>query len=470
MKGAGDANPCSPKAKGVTMEHNFPIDLARHIRQYWGDREPCLPPLKLLRHLLEVAYLASLATEEGRRLCFNLCCPPDQFVTGESSVSVPGEWWPFTEPRHLTVHEISKLALATSAETDAIWVSWSPDQILWIKGVLNLKADWPRWMRLLGEGASGLPTGLNLRITAPGCIAAYQGDWLIAELRSGKIELHHGTSMMPVEGILPTAIQGLASLSPSFGRPKPVDAWTCHDREISLWFETVFWIVDAIQALQHGGTLLIMPNDQLERTSESIRLKYTFSSRPQQLRQSFVELIEFDHHLAEAVECFLAARQSQEGRNGNDAAQKQLLRRLGKETHEARLRHLVNAKFAAGLAGVDGAIVLTHTFNILGFGGEIRCEMPDHWQVVEYHHHSSSSGAWCDIEQFGMRHRSALKLCASIPGATAFVLSQDGGVAQVWASEEKVMIRKQFIPDIDAITTRVCMCIDDHGEQLHLTL
>ncbi len=452
------------------VDNHFPIDLTRHIRRYWGNSEPPLPPPKLLRQLVETAYLASLATEEGRRLSYNLCCLPDPFAHEESIRGVPGEWWPFTEPRRLTAREISKLALATSAETDAMWVSWSPDQQLWLRGVLNLQADWPRWMRLLGEGMSGLPAGLNLRVTAPGCIAAYQGDWLIAELRSGRIESHYGTSMMPVEGILPAAFQGLAGLSLRAGRPKPLEAWTCHDREVSLWFETVFWIVDAIQELQHGGTLLILPDGQLQQAPESIRLKYAFSSQSQQLRRSFIEVIELDHHLAEAAESFLAALQSPEDRNGGNVNQRQLLRKLTKRTHEARVRHLRNAKFAGGLAGVDGAVVLTHTFDILGFGGEIRCEMPDHYHVEEYHHHSSDCGTACDIEQFGMRHRSALKLCASLPGATAFVLSQDGGVALVWASAGKVMIRKQFIPDIDAITVRVRMCLDDHGEPLHLTL
>ena len=134
------------------------------------------------------------------------------------------------------------------------------------------------------------------------------------------------------------------------------------------------------------------------------------------------------------------------------------------------MRHLVNTKFAGGLAGVDGAVVLTHTFNIPGFGGEIRCEMPDHWHVVEYPHHSSACGSECDIEQFGMRHRSTLKLCASIPGATAFVLSQDGGVALVWAEAGAVKIRRQFIPAIDAITVRVRMCIDDEDGQLRFML
>ena len=182
------------------VQHHFPIDLARHIQRYWGDREPGLPRPGLLHELVEAAYLAGLMTEEGRRPCFNLCCLPEEFAGEKSSLSVSGEWWPFAEPRKLTFREICKLALATSADTDAIWVSWSSDQNLWIKGVLNLKTDWPRWMRLLGDGMSSLPAGLNLRITAPGCIVAYHGDWLIAELRSGRIESHYGTGMMPVEG------------------------------------------------------------------------------------------------------------------------------------------------------------------------------------------------------------------------------------------------------------------------------
>ena len=112
------------------MENNFPIDLARHIQQYWGDRTPCLPPPRLLRQLLETAYLASLATEEGHRLCFNLCCLPEQPIVATSLPDAPGDWWPFTESRRLTVREISKLALATSPDTDAMWVSWTPDEVM----------------------------------------------------------------------------------------------------------------------------------------------------------------------------------------------------------------------------------------------------------------------------------------------------------------------------------------------------
>ncbi len=95
--------------------------------------------------------------------------------------------------------------------------------------------------------------------------------------------------------------------------------------------------------------------------------------------------------------------------------------------------------------------------------------MPGHWQVQEIPSPLQQCAVSCDIEQFGMRHRSVLKLCASIPGAAAFVLSQDGGVALVWAAEKKVIAANS--------SSRPSMplpfgaeCIKDLGEPLHLML
>ncbi len=150
----------------------------------------------------------------------------------------------------------------------------------------NLQADWPRWMRLLGETGRSLP-GFEFADFGSGCIAAYQGDWLIAELRSGKIESHYGTSTMPVEGILPAAIQGLTSLSLCVGRPKPVEAWTASDRESSSGSKRSFGLLTAIQALQHGGTLLIMPDGWQDASEDAIRLKYAFSSSPNSSGRAF---------------------------------------------------------------------------------------------------------------------------------------------------------------------------------------
>ena len=64
------------------MRFNFPLDLAKQVREKWtttivGQYVP--PPLPIYQHLkvlLDVAYLASQETDEARQLKFTLCCTP----------------------------------------------------------------------------------------------------------------------------------------------------------------------------------------------------------------------------------------------------------------------------------------------------------------------------------------------------------------------------------------------------------
>lgn len=450
--------------------HAFPIHLVRQIEQRWGEREPPLPPSGILRQLVEAAYVASLTPEEGRYPSFNLCCLPQGVRREESTLKIPGDWWRFVEPRRLDFREICKLAPALSPETDALWVSWTEDQALSIRGVVNLKPDWPRWLRLLGEEASGLPTGLNLRVTAPGTITAYHGDWLLGELRSGTLHSPSETGVAAVEGILPAAARGVAALSAQFGRPKPAAAWSGSDREVVFWFETLFWVLDAVQALRHGGTLLVVPDERADDLQGSIRLKYAFASLPQRLQQTFLRLVDVEHRLGQATDALLHEAQLSKRQIAALAEGKRRIRTLSQEAHKARVDHLMSTKFTGGLTAVDGAVLLTPSLRILGFGGEIRCELADCFRVLEYKHHSSTAGVHCDIEQFGMRHRSALKACGALAGAFAFVVSQDGDVALVWADGERVMIRKQFVPDVDAISVRVRLCLGDPEEDLQVIL
>jgi hypothetical protein len=73
----------------------------------------------------------------------------------------------------------------------------------------------------------------------------------------------------------------------------------------------------------------------------------------------------------------------------------------------------------ASLSNVDGAVLMTDHFRLLGFGVEA---LP-HGDV----RHLRLRGQIVDIEKYGTRHRSAARFCASYPGSLAFVCSQDGG-------------------------------------------
>jgi hypothetical protein len=86
------------------------------------------------------------------------------------------------------------------------------------------------------------------------------------------------------------------------------------------------------------------------------------------------------------------------------------------------------AHLIAGFAAVDGAVLLTRRFEILGFGAEIAGNLPDVRTVMradDVEGHTRTPEA---TERVGTRHRSAYRLCQAIPEALAVIVSQDGGV------------------------------------------
>ena len=92
----------------------------------------------------------------------------------------------------------------------------------------------------------------------------------------------------------------------------------------------------------------------------------------------------------------------------------------------AELAHLL-----AGLSAVDGAVVLTRRFEILGFGAEISGELPPVEEVDRALDADARQTARESTAGVGTRHRSVYRLCQRVPEVLAVVVSQDGGVRLV---------------------------------------
>jgi DNA integrity scanning protein DisA with diadenylate cyclase activity len=75
---------------------------------------------------------------------------------------------------------------------------------------------------------------------------------------------------------------------------------------------------------------------------------------------------------------------------------------------------------------VDGAVVMTQRFELLGFGGEISGELP---AVTSVHKALDLEGKRTADEGtggVGTRHRSAYRLAGALSDALVVVISQDG--------------------------------------------
>lgn len=99
------------------------------------------------------------------------------------------------------------------------------------------------------------------------------------------------------------------------------------------------------------------------------------------------------------------------------------------------------AKSIASLTGVDGAVVLTTQFRVLGFGGEIVATSPTLRSVTL----ASDDKMKLPIESFGTRHRSAFRFCSSFEECVAFIVSSDGGVKAAKRHGRELL----FWPDIN---------------------
>jgi hypothetical protein len=97
-------------------------------------------------------------------------------------------------------------------------------------------------------------------------------------------------------------------------------------------------------------------------------------------------------------------------------------------------------KFVASLSGVDGAIIMTDKFRLLGFGGEVVAGSSNLQNISVASDVKAKVLVDIPIESFGTRHRSAFRFCSSYENSMAIVISQDGGVKAVKRCGQKLIL------------------------------
>lgn len=97
------------------------------------------------------------------------------------------------------------------------------------------------------------------------------------------------------------------------------------------------------------------------------------------------------------------------------------------------------AKSLANMGRVDGCVVLNQKLEVIGFGGKIEFGKvdADKSPLIYVHYFTKELESEDDLKG-GMRHRSAFWLCKCIPGALAFVISQDGDLTVFLSDAEHV--------------------------------
>ncbi|HEY5146322.1 MAG TPA: hypothetical protein VII82_06130 [Polyangiaceae bacterium] len=416
--------------------HAYPARVAEFARARWRELEslpdpgPCdpqnavLPDQAALEHLVSIAYQASLLQEEDRPVRFRL------FV-GDPSRLPPDVGPPqglhclrFRDPRRYDEHEIRRLAPAAKFTRALIGVRSVGGRDFEIWGMLQ---SGPRWLQS-ARGGRPLPSpvpsdAVVVRALGPGRISISLGEVILAELRGGELQsstmdafeskwlssrfvrlrrelvAHHEDAMRGTDAV-------------------PLDPDVT--RKISQ--QMVKRLIATMRDAHHGGTLLLVPREHaahLVSDKGAIRLKYAFvDSEPRRRYRTLILAVMRELALAGAA---IEPRPERIGWDAYRASTRPTLVSLDEAILEM-------SQLLAALGEVDGAVLLTDAFEVLGFGGEIAGALPEIRHVRKAMDLEGERCETVSIDSVGTRHRSAYRLCAFEPEAVAIVVSHDGGV------------------------------------------
>ena len=413
--------------------HSYPAQLAEFVRQAWlelDDREGAhtvlggaLPSGPTMTKLLSIAYQATLLREEERPVTFRLVLGDPDAFPAENGPPDGLHRLVFDAPRPFSEHELRRLSPAAKYHRSLIGVQRDEDDKLSIWGILH---SGPRWLQASngGRGVSRqIATGaLIVRATGPGRLAVARGADTIGELRAGLLSSRE----MDVFRSKWLSLRFKAAREEircyhDEQRAKGGAGWGTLDEALPARIskEMMKRMIASIRSSHHGGTILVLPPEDVAEVTQDpqvLRVKYAFRDEEPRYRYRALML----RTLAWIANAAGTTNGATVGWDFYESAQSQELSALDESIFE--MSHLI-----AGLADVDGAVVLTTGFELLGFGAEIGA-LPEVRTVRRALDVEGREWLLEPVEGVGTRHRSAYRLCQRFRRAVAVVVSQDGNV------------------------------------------
>jgi hypothetical protein len=435
----------------MSSHYAYPPQLARFVRHSWEATRAAPLPMDQtqLEHLLSVAYQASLLRDEDRTVHMRIVAArPEEF---DSQQGPPSGLQPlvFNQAVPYTPDELRRLSIAAKYHRALVGVSPLIGDAG--HGIWGMLQSGPGWIQVAqggrGPAPAPPPSALLVRVLGPGRIAVGCGLSTLAELRGGVVG-GPGMDLFRSEWLLARFSAVRAELARLHAEARAQaeaagERWADLDPDvIGLVSQAmVRRFLAAMVSAHHGGTVILLPQESAEeavRGAGPLRLKYAF--RDEEPRRRYRRLI---LGLMRAV----ARAGGSEGVASVDGDTYASLR----DDELASMRDAIfeMSQLIAALSEVDGAVVMTKRFELLGFGAEIVGDLPQVEHVARALDLEAEDSVAEPLVADGTRHRSAYRLCSRVPDALALVVSQDGGVRFVAAHRGEVTFWDHAVETLD---------------------
>ena len=383
---------------------------------------PLLEPA-LLESLLSTAYQASLLRDEGRQVIFRLLIAPPEAMPPDGGPPSGLHTLLFPERRVCDVTELRRLAAAAPYHRALIGACINDQRRPSLWGIAHAGA---RWLRVQTGGrlmAPALPHAPVVSVGGPGRIEVELGDSVLARLEAGRIggtTLDVFASQWLPRQFAPTRAALIADHAAA--RTRAGAPWAPLDESLmrGIGQHMVRQLIAVIRSARHGATLLVVPAEaeaELTAPDSILHVHYRLVDNEARHRYRTLMLRIMNRLAALHAGPLAEAVGWPEYQHSTDSE----IAALDEALFE--VAHLI-----AGFAAVDGAVLLSRSFDIIGFGAEIAGNLPDVPTVCRADDLEGSARTLETTERVGTRHRSAYRLCQAMQDALAVIVSQDGGV------------------------------------------
>jgi hypothetical protein len=437
--------------------HAYPDNLEVFVREHWAgevrtaapfctfieetETADSLPPSHVLQLLLSTCYQASLMREEDRPVLFRVMLREPSGFAGQSGPPEGLHRMTFDQPRPFSANELRRLSPAASFERALIGLRLNPQGQLEIWGLVHSGANWIRALEGSRRGFVSLPPSLVIAASGPGRLTVARGSFTIVRLQSGRLVLP-SVNFLETDRELPEsrAAREETMAAHEQARAKAGRPWAQLDPRFprQLQQQLALRMISAIRSARHGGTILMLRRDlAMDRDTlhRYVRIKYPFQRGEPQVRARTLMLRAMNALAESCGETHPPPR---------TVGWQEYVTAIDPRIVAADEAMTELTRFTASLSMVDGAVVLTHALEAIGFGAEISGELPEVELVARVVHIETQEVEFEPVTLVGTRHRSAYRFCKALPGSVALVVSQDAGLRVVSYLNNQVLCWEQL--------------------------
>lgn len=386
-------------------------DIVAQVRHAWisdqqhphrGRRNRPIPGSERLGILLDILFRTSLMPEPGGHVRASVAwLSPSDFQEQEMKRARHSELaLKFKRNRPLDSGVLAKLGQTTQSGSSSLLVDWFDDApMIW--GMIY----YGRGLRTLGEtpatmeeGIHGAPDCPILSIDGIGSILVTRGGSVVGRIARGEFSRAIPTPFHP--HAMGQILHDLFGLRVAFKNGRYVnDGDNSYGHGL---FECLEYLLEQLDRQGGGALVVFVPESSMEQALQHADFPWASTGS-----------LELPDLLRARIQHQRAVKD------------KQWMSMPFVTRAEALIRARLDA--FARLASVDGALLLTPDFQLLGFGAKLRAP-PWNGTVFEGLDGVGGGGKPFDFSRLGTRHTSALAYVGAIERSVAFVVSADGPI------------------------------------------